>query len=42
MTEGRVSWNDYCPRCKTSTPLAMAFGKIRFCDRCKKELEEKK
>ena len=34
MTEGTVSWNDYCPKCKKSTRLNFAFGKIRLCDDC--------
>lgn len=40
MTEGRVSWNDYCPRCKVSTPRNFGFGKIRFCSDCEQILGE--
>ena len=37
MTEGSVSWNDYCPRCQTSTRTNLGFGKIRVCEDCQKE-----
>ena len=39
MTEGKVKWHDYCPRCKTSTPRNFGFGKFKLCDKCEQEEE---
>lgn len=38
--EGSVSWNDYCPRCETSTRTNFGFGKIKLCNNCLKALEQ--
>ena len=40
MTEGTVSWNDYCPRCEKSTPQNFGFGKMRLCGNCLKVIDD--
>ena len=40
MTEGKVAWNDYCPRCEKSTPQNFGFGKMRLCGNCLKVIDD--